>query len=327
MVSRVRTTAVIAGVLVLGLSACADRRPLTAPAPLSLPRLEKITALPIRVSRLGGLPPVVGHTQQYRVAPKDTLLDVARNAGLGFREIKDANSDVDEWIPPPGRLVTVPTRWILPRAPQQGIVVNIPEMRLYLFPTHTRPDEVVTMRTGAVAIGDDDTPSPVGPFTVVAKDKDPTWYVPASIYRTMEHRRHVVPPGPDNPMGEYRIRLSKGTYSIHGTDTPWAIGRETTHGCIRLYPEDIGELYDLIKPAMRGEMVYQPVKLGEADGRLYLEVHEDVYRRVGNLEREAFRIVRAAHVEARVDRARLRAAARERSGIPVDVTRNPTALQ
>jgi L,D-transpeptidase ErfK/SrfK len=269
---------------------------------------------------------VVGRVQQYRIAPKDTLLDVARNAGLGFQEIKDANRDVDEWIPPAGRDVVVPTRWILPHAPQRGIVVNIPEMRMYMFPSHTRPGEEVTVRTWAVAIGSDATPSPVGSFTVTAKDKNPTWYVPESIYRTMEHPRRVVPPGPDNPMGEYRIRLSRGLYSIHGTDTPWAIGRETTHGCLRLYPEDIGELYTLIRPSMRGELVYQPVKVGEADGRLYVEVHDDVYRRVGNLEHEAFRVVHAAHVDARVDPDRLRAAVRERLGIPVDVTRTPTAL-
>lgn len=327
VVGGVRRRAVGLLLLVIALSGCvAAKRQPSIPTPAPPPPLEKITELRVRVPRRGELPPVAGKVQRYRIAPKDTLLDVARNAGLGFQEVKDANRSVDEWIPPPGQEVVVPTRWILPRTAAHGIVINIPEMRMFMFPMHTRPGEEVVVRTWAVAIGSDDTPSPVGPFTVTAKDKNPTWHVPDDIYRTMEHPRHVVPAGPDNPMGEYRIRLSKGLYSIHGTDTPWAIGRETTHGCIRLYPEDIGVLYALIKPATCGELVYEPVKLGEVDGHLYIEVHDDVYRRVGNLEREAFRVVRAAHVDARVDPDRLRAAARERLGIPVDVTRNRTAL-
>ena len=276
VVGGMRPRAVGVLLFVIALSGCGVKRQPSIPTPAPPPPLEKITALRVRVPRRGELPPVAGKVQRYRIVPKDTLLDVARNAGLGFQEVKDANRSVDEWIPPPGQEVVVPTRWILPRTAAHGIVINIPEMRMFMFPTHTRPGEEVVVRTWAVAIGSDDTPSPVGPFTVTAKDKNPTWYVPDDIYRTMDHPRHVVPAGPDNPMGEYRIRLSKGLYSIHGTDTPWAIGRETTHGCIRLYPEDIGDLYALIKPPMCGELVYEPVKLGEVDGHLYVEVHDDV---------------------------------------------------
>jgi L,D-transpeptidase ErfK/SrfK len=302
-------------------SACSVKREPPPPLPL-----QRITSLPVRVPRPGELPPVVGHEQHYRIIPKDTLLDVARNAGLGFQEVKDANRTVDEWIPPVGLDVLVPTRWILPRAPQRGIIINVPEMRMYMFPPRTKPDDTLMMRTWAVAIGDSDTPSPVGSFTIASKDKNPTWYVPDSIYRTMDPpKRRIVPPGPDNPMGEYRIRLSKGDYSIHGTDTPWSIGRETTHGCIRLYPEDIGELFHLVAPSMRGEIVYEPVKLGAANGRVYVEVHDDVYRRFRSLESEAFRLVRAAGVSSRVDPERLRQAVRERRGIPIDITGNGTA--
>ena len=307
------------------LSACAARHAQLRPPP-PLPPLEKITALHVRVPSSDELPPLVGRVQQYRIAPKDTLLDVARNAGLGFQEVKDANREVDEWIPPPGQNVVVPTRWILPRARPQGIVVNIPEMRMFVFPQRTKPAQEIELRTWAIAIGDGETPSPLGQFTITSKDKNPTWHVPDSIYNTMKKpRRRIVPPGPHNPMGEYRIRLSKGDYSIHGTDTPWAIGRETTHGCIRLYPEDIGELYALVKPSMRGELIYEPIKFGEADGRVFAEVHDDVYHRFRDLEREAFRLARAARVSARVDPERLRQAVRERRGVPVDVTGGATA--
>jgi L,D-transpeptidase ErfK/SrfK len=311
-------------VLLATASACSTTRP---PAPPPPPPLARVTAVPVRVPDRGELPPVVGQMQTYRIVAKDTLLDVARNAGLGFQEVKDANREVDEWIPPPGLDVVVPTRWILPHARPQGIIVNIPEMRMYMFPPKPKPGDKIVLRTWAVAIGDSDTPSPVGPFTISSKDKNPTWHVPDSIYKKMDPpRRRVVPPGPDNPMGEYRIRMSKGDYSIHGTDTPWAIGRETTHGCIRLYPEDIGELYSLVKPSMRGELVYEPVKVGESDGRVYIEAHDDVYHHFRSLESEAQRVVRAAGVADRVDPALVREAVRARRGVPVDVTRGSGLL-
>ncbi len=317
--AAMRVGLAVAASLVMG--ACGWMRT-PKPPPPAPPPLVKITAFRTRVPARGELPPVVGEMQTYRIRPKDTLLDVARDAGLGFQEVKDANREVDEWIPPPGLEVAVPTRWILPAAPQRGVVVNIPEMRMYMFPARTKPGEEIPVRTWAIAIGSDDTPSPVGPFHIVSKDKNPTWVVPDSIYRTMERPRRVVPPGPDNPMGEYRIRLSKGLYSIHGTDTPWAIGRETTHGCLRLYPEDIGELYDLVSPKTTGVMVYEPVKLGMDQGHVYVEVHDDVYRRVRSLEREAFRLVRAARVEKLVDPMRLREAVRRREGVPTDISRD-----
>src|SRR5262249_8319636 len=115
-------------------------------------------------------------------------------------------------------------------------------------------------------------------------------------------------------------------YSIHGTDDPWSIGRLTTHGCIRLYPEDIETLYPLVKPGMPGELVYEPVKLGEESGRVYVEVHDDVYRRIPNLEQHAFAEVRKANLTDRVDPELLRAAVRAKSGIPVDVTASKSPL-
>jgi L,D-transpeptidase ErfK/SrfK len=284
-------------------------------------RLEKITVVQAPIPRAGELPTIVGHLQSHRIQQKETLLDVARDAGLGFHALKDANPDVDEWIPPAGAEVVVPTRWILPQSRYRGLVVNIPEMRLYMFPQRTVPGTTVTVRTWAIGIGTDEAPSPVGAFAIIAKDRHPTWVVPDSIFRKMDAPRHVVPPGPENPLGAYRIRLSKGLYSIHGTDVPWSIGRLTTHGCIRLYPEDIGDLYERVKPNMQGELVYEPVKFGEQDGNVYVEVHADVYKRIKNLEKEALRQLQRARLGGRVDVTRLRAAVREQRGVPVNVSR------
>jgi len=216
----------------------------------------------------------------------------------------------------------VPTWWIVPRSSYRGLVVNIPEMRLYLFPRKAIRGRVVALRTWAIGIGTDETPSPVGRFHITAKDKHPTWYVPESIYRTMDRpKRHVVPPGPDNPLGDYRMRLSKGLYSIHGTDIPWSVGRLTTHGCIRLYPEDIKELFRLVPGGTVGEFVYQPIKFGESNGEIYVEVHEDLYKRIPNLQREALAIARRSRLLNRIDLAQLHQAVAERRGIPVAVTR------
>lgn len=300
---------------------CAARQP---PPPLIAPPppLEKITTVQTLVPRRGQLPGVVGRMQQHRIQAKETLLDVARDAGLGFNAVQDANRGADEWIPPQGLEVAVPTHWIVPRSSYRGLVVNIPEMRLYLFPAKTTPGTVVTVRTWAIGIGTDATPSPVGQFHITAKDKHPTWYVPDSIYRTMDPpKRHVMGPGPDNPLGDYRMRLSKGLYSIHGTDVPWSVGRLTTHGCIRLYPEDIGELFGLVHRGTVGQLIYEPIKFGESDGHVYVEVHDDLYHRIPNLQREALALARQARLTQRIDAERLRQAVREKRGIPVAVTR------
>jgi len=320
--TRVRVAAVAAA---LSVAACTARR--VAPPPAGAPpALEKITAVRTYVPRGTQLPGVVGRMQRHRIRAKETLLDVARDAGLGFNELKDANRDVDEWIPPAGLEVAVPTQWIVPRSSYRGLVVNIPEMRLYLFPSKTNPGEVVTVRTWAIGIGTDETPSPVGRFHITAKDDHPTWYVPDSIYRTMDPpKRRVVPPGPDNPLGDYRMRLSKGLYSIHGTDIAWSVGRLTTHGCIRLYPEDISELFRLVPRGAIGELIYEPIKFGESDGHIYVEVHDDPYRRIPSLQREALKLARKAQLMDRIDIERLRQAVREKRGIPVAVTRRATA--
>ncbi len=312
------TAAVPVAVAIVLLPGCAAHRP---PAPHGPAPLTKITAAHVEIPARGQLPGLIGEVQAHRIAKGETLLDVARDAGLGFQELQDANPALDEWVPTLGAEAVIPSRWIIPRSHYRGLVLNIAEMRLYLFPTRVHPGESVRIRTWPIGIGTDDAPSPVGPFTVRAKDKNPTWIVPASIRRTMDEPKAAVPPGPDNPLGAYRIRLSKGIYEIHGTDVPWSVGRLTTHGCIRLYPEHIAELYDLVKPGMPGELLYQPVKFGEEGGQIYVEVHRDLYHRIRNLEAYALAQAKRAGVAEQIDRARLRTAVRERSGVPVNVTR------
>jgi len=318
---RAPITAALVCVLLLPLAACGPHVPrLRRDRPL-----EKITTVETRVPRAPELPGLVGHVQHHHAGHGATLLDVARDSGLGFTEIRHANPDVDEWIPPPDVELLIPSRWIIPRSRYRGLVINIPEMRLYMFPQVTRPGEWVPVLTWPIGIGTDEAPSPVGPFTVRSKDANPTWIVPGSILKTMDKPQRVVKPGPDNPLGKYRIRLSKGIYAIHGTNSPWSIGRQTTHGCVRLYPEDIEDLFPLVNSGFPGELLYQPVKIGEEDGQVYVEVHDDVYGRIPNMQTHAWREVQKAGVASRVDRERLGEAVRAKRGIPVNVTRTGPA--
>jgi L,D-transpeptidase ErfK/SrfK len=296
--------------------------PAVRPAPAG-GTAAKITVVTARIPYPSELPGLVGRIQHHTVAAGEDLLKIARNAGIGFRALRDANPRIDEWEPKPGTDLVVPTQWILPRASERGLVINVAELRLYMFPEDARGGEVVHMLTWPVGAGDSEWPTPLGTFTVKSKDEHPTWVVPSSIYPKMENPRWVVPPGPDNPLGDYRIRLSIDTYLIHGTNDPWTVGRLTTHGCVRLYPEDIARLYTLVDRGTPGEFIYEPVKLGEQDGRIYAEVHRDIYQRHRDLQAHARDEVARAGVMPQVDPERLRSAVEAQSGLPVDVTRDP----
>lgn len=283
--------------------------------------MARITAVTTRIPASWETPPLVGRMQHHRVVAGENLLEIARASGLGFREVRDANPTIDEWEPRAGVDIVLPSRWVLPRTTSRGLVVNIPDMRLYYFPSDAVAGEQVPLLTWPIGIGAEEAPSPVGPFTVKSKDENPTWVVPASIQRTMDHPRAVVPPGPDNPLGDYRIRLSIDVYAIHGTNDPWTVGRLTTHGCIRLYPEDIEALYPLVAPGTPGEIVYQPVKFGQSGDRVYVEVHQDVYQMYPDLEGHALGVLADSGLGSRVDVERVRAAVRAKTGVPTDVTR------
>ena len=292
----------------------------TTPVARDTRSITRITAVTTRVPASWEVPPLVGRMQHHYTVEGENLLEIARQSGLGFREVRDANPTIDEWEPHAGVDLLLPSRFILPRSSYRGLVINVPEMRLYYFPTDAMVGERVPVLTWPIGIGAEEAPSPVGPFTVKSKDENPTWVVPASIQRTMDHPVSVVLPGPDNPLGAYRIRLSIDVYAIHGTNDPWTVGRLTTHGCIRLYPEDIETLYPLVDKGTPGEILYQPVKFGEAKGRIYVEVHQDVYQMYPDLEAHAFDVLAQSGLGARVDSEQLRAAVRGKTGVPIDIT-------
>jgi len=214
---------------------------------------------------------VIGQAFYVKTRREDTLLDIGRHNGQGYDDMKSANPGVDMWVPGEGRDVLVPTQYVLPDAPRQGIVLNLAEKRLYYYPSS---GEVVTY---AISIGREGWGTPVGSFSIVRKDKDPTWTPPASI--RAEHAEKgdilpaVVPAGPDNPLGQYAMRLSAEGYLIHGTNKPWGLGMQVSHGCIRMYPEDIAQLFPEVHVKTPVTIVDQPFKVGWLGSDLYLEVH------------------------------------------------------
>lgn len=221
---------------------------------------------------------LVGDYAEVAAAREDTLSDLARRFGLGYEEIVNANPDVDPWLPGEGTVVRLPLRRVLPNAPREGIVVNLPEHRLYYFPP-AKPGEPRVVVTYPVSVGKMDWSTPLGLTKVAAKIKDPPWYPPESV--RAEHAQHgdilpkMVPAGPDNPLGLYAMRLAipGGSYLIHGTNKPAGVGMQVTHGCMRLYPEHIEELFKMVAVDTPVRLVNQPHKVGWSAGRLYAEVH------------------------------------------------------
>ena len=212
---------------------------------------------------------------------QDTLLDIARKYSLGYDEIIRANPGVDMWLPGEGTRIRLPGRRLLPPGPREGVVVNLPEHRLYYFPS-AKPDGKRVVITYPVSIGKLGRTTPLGETRVIAKVEHPSWYPPASI--RAEHAQAgdplpaVVGPGPDNPLGEFKIRLGfgDGTYEIHGTNNPTAVGLAVTHGCIRMYPEDVAQLFPRLPVGTPVRLINVPVKVAWVDGELLLEAHPPV---------------------------------------------------
>ncbi len=221
---------------------------------------------------------VVGHNLVVYSHHEDTLLDIARQFDIGYREIVNANPGVDPWLPGENVRVLVPNRFILPDMPQKGIVINLAEMRLYYYPK-TQKGEQRQVITHPIGIGREGWSTPLGKARITTKIKDPTWTPPASIHA--EHIEkgdplpQVVPAGPDNPLGAYKMNLSIPGYLLHGTNRPYGVGMRVSHGCIRLFPEDIEHLFGIVTINTPVEIVYQPYKAAlDETGQLFLEAHK-----------------------------------------------------
>lgn len=223
---------------------------------------------------------IVGQLRAIIPGPENTLLDIARRFDLGHHEITSANPALDIWLPGPGARVIIPTQFILPPKPWQGIVINIPQRRLFYFLPVKKGGaaQVLTLPLGIARQG---WPTPLGETKIIAKHRDPGWFVPKSIQQEKAQEGEInfptyFPPGPDNPMGMLAIQTGFRGIFIHGTNRPWGVGMRTSHGCFHLYPEDAETLFPLISAGVPLRIIDQPFVVGLGGDQLLMTSYPPV---------------------------------------------------
>ena len=311
----------------------------TAPDPAAL-RLPKLETRHFDLATADQ--ELVGETQVLFAKFENTLPGIAREYNVGFEEIKNANPGVDVWLPGEGTPIYLPTAGLLPDAPREGIVINVASMRLLYYATYrettaTGVTERLAVTSHPIGIGRQDWATPLGEATVKDKARDPVWYPPASV--RAEHAAKgdplpsVVGPGTDNPLGAFALALSLPGYLIHGTNMPAGVGMRASHGCIRMYPEDIEALFERVARGTPVRIVDEPVLAGWHDGVLYLEVHpplDEDHRDLGALAERviAAALARSAASDVVVDAAKVAQVVAERRGLPFPVlARMPSPAQ
>jgi L,D-transpeptidase ErfK/SrfK len=297
-----------------------------------------VAAVSLLVSSAGaaeyGLTPgdsVVGILRDYVVRDGDNLADIARHYDIGYTEMLAANPGVDPWSPGVGRRLTLPSLFILPDAPRRGIVINLAERRLYYFPPGSK-----TVQTYPIGIGAIGFTTPLSTTTVVRKEPNPIWVPPPSIHEENPDLPAAIGPGPDNPLGAFALRLGWKNYLIHGTNKPDGVGRNVSHGCIHLYPEDIEQLFNSVPVGTPVRAIDQSAAAAWIGIGLYVEVHPskeqadaiDTEQAVAPEPADGLRqIVQTAagdYADA-VNWDALQAAALQRTGLPVVVAMRPPA--
>jgi len=252
-----------------------NRPPPPAPPPAAVPAEPLPTVT--QTFELAPDQDVVGVVQVTTTTKDDTLTDIARRFNVGYEEILRANPKVDPWLPGADRQIVMPTQFILPNAPREGLVINIAAMRVFYYPPHKK-GEPQTVVTHPIGIGKVGWATPEGVTKITRRQKDPTWRVPVSVLK--EHRENgeeldkVIGPGPDNPLGKYAFYLQWPSYLIHGTNKPAGVGLRSSHGCIRLYPEDIAQLFEMIPIGTQVRVVNQPFVFGWRDGQLNMQAFD-----------------------------------------------------
>lgn len=266
---------------------------------------------------------MVGENFTVKVEYNDTFATIARRHDVGYYELVDANPHVDPWQPEDGTEVLIPNQFILPQGARNGIIVNLAELRLYYYATDGK-----TVTTLPIGIGTEMWPTPLTKGVIVSKTKNPSWIVPESIMREHEERGDylpaVVPPGPDNPLGDYKMKLSIPGYMIHGTNRPEGIGRRITHGCMRMYPEDIENLFNQVSVNTPVHIIHAPVKEAWVDNTLYIEMHTPLPEYPQGKKDLIGQLMTLMYAEGpggnfQVDWAKVRAIAKNANGIPTPV--------
>ena len=286
---------------------------------LNLTLISRACALRVFTLKKGQT--VYGTLKSVKIGYRCTLLDIARDHDLGYNQIVAANPDMDPWVPPEGATVSVPTMFVLPRERlPAGIVVNLAEMRLYYFKTTGR--DPPCFWTCPVGVGKEGYSTKLSIYTVLSKAKDPVWVVPPSVRKEETELPPYVLPGPDNPLGKYILRFSRLSYGIHGTNRPWGVGRRVSHGCIRLYSEDIASLFPLVPVGTLIRITYEPIKVGWADGKCWLQIYKDYENRIDNPLAKILSGISACEQSIgplKINFKEIKKALKKQTGIPVPV--------
>ena len=335
-------TAALTCLLIAGCSLLGQlRHPAPPPAPPA-PAAPPAWPAPVANERfeLDSAQDVVGVVQVVTATKDDTLTDIARRFNVGYEEIVRANPKVDPWLPGEGREIVVPSQFILPDAPRTGLVINIAAMRIFYYPPVRRGERPVVL-THPIGIGKVGWRTPEGVTKIVRRQQDPTWRVPVSVRK--EHHENgedldpVIGPGPDNPLGKYAFYLQWPSYLIHGTNKPAGVGLRSSHGCIRLYPEDIAQFFAMVPLGTQVRVVNQPFVFGWRDGQLYMQpfdVLEDDTREWAKAPRRLLSKSLAATLQqqlkarrTQVDWTLVSALARAPRGVPVPITVSDTTVE
>lgn len=265
---------------------------------------------------------VFGEVLRHEISDDgDTLVALAIDRGVGYNAVVDANPGVDPWYPGLGSSVVIPTSWILPEVPAEDrlsekgyIVINLAEFRLYLV---KREGDLLTVLTFPAGIGVAGFETPTGNYRIVKKLRNPSWIIPSSFREEYRHLPDVVPPGPDNPIGQYALSLSIPGFLIHETRSPLAVGRKSSHGCIRLSSVDMRALYPLVYEGFKVIITNQPIKVGMRDDIPYIEVHRPALDSGEEQYPQAVRLLTEKKMIEGINHDALRQALNERLGFPV----------
>ena len=271
---------------------------------------------------------IVGTIRFHISKKEDTLLDLARFNKLGFVEIVAANRGIDPWLPGPGKKIILPTAHLLPDGPRKGLLLNLVDQRLYYFSENNEK-----VKSFPIGTGQDAWETPLGLTQVIRKKKNPIWFVPKSIRKEQPELPKVILPGPDNPLGQHALYLGWESYLIHGTNIPWGVGRRVSHGCIRMYPEDISWLFSRVTLGTPVTVVSQELKLGWVKNQLLIEIHPNPKQNEelehtgkfssAKVPEMIYRIAQAAGGKVKqVDWKKVKKAEAERTGLPVSVLTN-----
>jgi len=257
---------------------------------------------------------VIGAPQRHVVKKGEDLLDIARRYDLGWTEIGAMYRGWDPFLPPAGADMLIPTLWIAPTGYSAPIVVDTGEMRLFYFVKNG-----TQVYTYPIGMGVLDYITPTGNFYVNQKKVNPDWHIPKHLQA--KYGMAVMPAGPDNPMGAFKLGLNWGDYGIHGCNLPWAVGRLVSHGCTRLYPEDIQKLFNMVPMGTKVEYIYEPALIGFRQGHVYLSVHDDVYYKIPSMILHVLRMLEQRGLAEQVDTQKVMQTVEEQTGMPMDITR------